>query len=155
MVKGSISGVMKQKTTILFLCTHNSARSQIAEALMNTIFSEYFEAASAGMEATHVNPYVIKVMEELGIDMSHARSKTVSEFRNKQFDYVVTVCDYAKEICPFYPGDIILHQQFPDPSQFTGDDDEILEKVRVVRDQIHQWLIETFKTGKDNHDQCK
>ena len=119
---------------------------------MNTLFSDQYEAASAGMEATLVNPHVIKVMEEMSIDMSHARSKTVTEFRNKQFDYVVTVCDYAKEICPFYPGDIILHQQFPDPSQFTGDDHEILEQVREVRDQIQQWLIETFKTGKDNLD---
>ena len=138
----------RRKTTILFLCTHNSARSQIAEALMNTLFSEQYKAASAGMEATNVNPYVIKVMEELGIDMSHARSKTVSEFSNKQFDYVVTVCDYAKEICPFYPGDVILHQQFPDPSQFAGNDHEILEKVREVRDQIQRWLLKTFKNRK-------
>ena len=88
MMKWSISGVMKlKKTTVLFLCTHNSARSQIAEALMNTMFSEQYEAASAGMEATHVNPSVIKVMEELGIYMSHARSKTVSEFRNNARAY--------------------------------------------------------------------
>lgn len=140
------------KKSVLFLCTHNSARSQIAEALMNAMFSDYYEAASAGMEATHINPYVIKVMEELGIDISHARSKTITEFRNAQFDYVVTVCDYAKEICPFYPGKVILHQQFPDPSQFTGDDQEIINKVREVRDQIQQWLIKTFKTGKDNLD---
>lgn len=134
-----------KKTTVLFLCTHNSARSQIAEALMNTMFSDHYEAASAGMEATHVNPYVIKVMEEMGIDLSYARSKTVSEFHNKQFDYVVTVCDYAKEICPFYPGDIILHQQFADPSQFTGTETEILEKVREVGDQIQKWLLNTFQ----------
>ena len=112
---------------------------------MNTMFSDQYEAASAGMEGTHVNPYVIKVMEEMGIDMSHTRSKTVTEFRNRQFDYVVTVCDYAKEICPFYPGDVILHQQFPDPSRFTGNDHEILEKVREVRDQIQRWLVQTFK----------
>lgn len=119
---------------------------------MNTMLSDRYEAASEGMEATHVNLYVIEVMEEMDIDMSHARSKTVTEFRNKQFDYVVTVCDYAKEICPFYPGDIILHQQFPNPSQFTGNDREIVKQVRQVQDQIQQWLIETFKTGKDNLD---
>jgi arsenate reductase len=115
---------------------------------MNAQFSYHYEAASAGMEATRVNPYVITAMEEVGIDMSHARSKTVSEFRNKEFDYVVTVCDYAKEICPFYPGEVVLHQQFPDPSQFTGNDHEILEKVREVRDQIQRWLLQTFKNRK-------
>ncbi|RKY02042.1 MAG: arsenate reductase ArsC, partial [Spirochaetes bacterium] len=104
------------KKTILFICTHNSARSQMAEGLVNYYYSEYFQAKSAGTIPTMVNPYALAVMKELGIDISHQRSKPIEEFRNKTFDIVVTVCDSARETCPFFPGKIVLHRGFEDPS---------------------------------------
>ena len=132
------------KKTVLFLCTHNSARSQMAEAFLNTLYHDRYTAYSAGIEATQVNPYVIHVMREINIDISRSQSKSMNDFHGKHFDYVVTVCDHAKEVCPFFPGDIILHQSFEDPSQFTGDDETILVNVRSVRDQIKTWIITTF-----------
>ena len=128
---------------ILFICTHNSARSQMAEGLMRALFGNKFESYSAGTVATGVNPLAIKVMAEIGIDISHHRSKSVEEFRGWKFDYVVTVCDQAKETCPFFPGaKEYLHKGFEDPSQYRGN--EALEKFRKVRDEIKEWLIETF-----------
>lgn len=136
------------KKRVLFICTHNSARSQMAEGLMNTLHGDKYEAYSAGIEPTRVNPYVVKVMEEIGIDISRQRSKSIQEFREKHFDYVVTVCDDAKEACPFFPGDNILHKSFQDPSKFKGTDDEILEKVRHVKDEIRDWIYKIFGTQK-------
>ena len=132
------------KKTVLFICTHNSARSQMAEGFLNALHGDRYESQSAGIEPTKVNPYAVKVMAEAGIDISKQRSKSIEEFRGKIFDYIVTVCDHAKETCPFFPGDKILHQSFTDPSQFKGKDDEILEKVRHVRDEIRDWIEETF-----------
>jgi arsenate reductase len=91
-----------------------------------------------------VNPYAIRVMAEIGIDISKHQSKSIEEFRGKIFDYVVTVCDHAKATCPFFPGKTILHQSFSDPSTFTGSEDEILTNVRCVRDDIKSWIAETF-----------
>lgn len=115
---------------------------------MNTLHGDKYEAYSAGIEPTRVNPYVVKVMEEIGIDISRQRSKSIQEFREKHFDYVVTVCDDAKEACPFFPGDNILHKSFQDPSKFKGTDDEILEKVRHVKDEIRDWIYKIFGTQK-------
>jgi len=133
---------MKKK--VLFICTHNSARSQIAEGFLNTLYRSSYEAHSAGIEPTSVNPYAIKVMTEIGIDISTHHSKSMEEFRGENFDYVVTVCDHAKEACPFFPGEIILHEGFDDPSEFTGTEDEILAEVRRVRDEIKGWIEKTF-----------
>ena len=129
----------------LFVCTHNSARSQIAEGLLNALYNDRYKAYSAGTDPSTINPYVIKAMEEIGIDFSKHRSKSINEFSGKTFNYVVTVCDHAKEVCPFIPGDTILHKNFKDPSEFKGTDEEILERVRKVRDEIKQWIEKTFR----------
>jgi len=133
------------KEKVLFICTHNSARSQIAESYVNNLLSDRYEAHSAGTEPSNINPYVVKVMEEVDIDLSEVRPKSIEEFRGKNFDYVVTVCDHAKEVCPFFPGEDVLHKSFEDPSEFEGSDEEILEKVRKVRDEIKKWILKTFK----------
>jgi arsenate reductase (thioredoxin) len=130
---------------VLFLCTHNSARSQIAECLMNTMMGDCYEAHSAGLEPGKLNPFVVRAMAEVDINIASNRTKGVDEFINQDFDFVVTVCDKAGEVCPWFPGaKETLHQGFPDPSTFTGTDKEIMERVRQVRDQIKEWIVETF-----------
>jgi arsenate reductase len=133
---------MKQK--VLFICTHNSARSQIAEALLRTLYGNYYEAFSAGIEPSSVNPYAVEVMKEIGIDISNNQSKSIEEFRDMTFDYVVTVCDNAKETCPFFPGKKIIHESFEDPAEFEGDIEETLTVFRRVRDEIKDWIKKTF-----------
>ncbi|VBB06453.1 low molecular weight phosphotyrosine protein phosphatase [Lucifera butyrica] len=138
---------MKKK--VLFLCTHNSARSQMAEGLLRARYGDRYESFSAGTEPGKLNPYVVRAMAEIGIDISGHWSKSLNEFLRDEFDYVVTVCDSAKEGCPYFPGGKkLLHESFPDPSGFTGTDEEIMAGVRTVRDQIQQWITETFGVGK-------
>ena len=138
---------MKQK--VLFICTHNSARSQMAEAFLNALYPNKYQAFSAGTEPGTINPYVVKVMAELGFDLANNKTKGVSEFQNQKIDYVVTVCNSAKEHCPFFPGaKNYLHHGFTDPSSFTGTEADILAQVRTVRDGIKSWLEETF--GSEN-----
>jgi len=127
---------MKQK--VLFICTHNSARSQIAEGLLRTLYGNRYEAYSAGVEPLSVNPYAVEVMKELGIDLSTHRSKSIEEFQGMMFDYVVTVCNHAKETCPFFPGKRILHKEFDNHSSFDGSIEEILAIFRRVRDEIKE-----------------
>jgi arsenate reductase len=116
---------------VLFVCTHNSARSQIAEALLQRLGGPDFEVCSAGTEATRVNPYAIRVLAEQGIDWSHARSKVITEFLDQQFDYVITVCDRARETCPVFPGSTnTLHWGLDDPSEVEGTDEVRLEAFR-------------------------
>ena len=91
------------------------------------------------------------IMAEIGIDISTNRSKSIDEFRGKHFDYVVTVCDHAKETCPFFPGEQILHTSFQDPSRFKGTEDEILIEVRRIRDEIKDWIVKTFKDVSAPH----
>jgi arsenate reductase len=108
---------------VLFVCTHNSARSQIAEALLGRYGGADFEAHSAGTEATRVNPYAVRVLAELGIDWSQARSKVIDEFLDQRFDYVITVCDRARATCPVFPGSVnSLHWGLDDPSEVDGTD---------------------------------
>lgn len=133
---------MKKK--VLFICTHNSARSQMAEGLLDALYRDKYEARSAGVEPAEVNSYAIKVMAEISIDISKHRSKSIIEFRGQNFDYVITVCDHAKETCPFFPGEEVFHKGFRDPSEFKGNEDEILEKVRQVRDEIRVWIKKAF-----------
>ena len=133
--------------TVLFICTHNSARSQMAEAFLNKLCGDKYEAKSAGVTPTQINSHVAKVMTEIGIDLSTYRSKSLLEFEGKTFDYVVTVCDSAREVCPFFPGEIEIDKSFPDPAAFTGTEEEILRKVRVVRDDIKNWVKDTFCRG--------
>lgn len=122
---------------VLFLCTHNSARSQMAEGLLRALGGERFEVFSSGTEATHVRPLAIKAMAELGIDISGQRSKVLTEYLAQPFDYVITVCDQANETCPIFPGARHrLHWSFPDPSKVTGDEAAQLTAYRNVRDAI-------------------
>lgn len=132
------------KKRVLFICTHNSARSQIAEGLLNSLYGSRYEAHSAGIAPTAINPFAVRAMAEIGIDISANRSKSIEEFRGENFDYVVTVCDDAREACPFFPGKKVIHKSFQDPSQFRGTDDEILADVRKVRDEIKGWIESTF-----------
>lgn len=132
------------KKTVLFLCTHNSARSQMAEALLNTLHGDRYKAQSAGITPTKINPYVVKAMAEIGINISKNRSKSIEEFRGENFNYVVTVCDSARESCPFFPGEKVIHKAFKDPSQFKGSEEKIMNGVRQLREEIREWLENTF-----------
>ncbi len=133
------------KSSVLFICTHNSARSQMAEGLMNHFFGDRYRVSSAGTEATGVNPFAIQALGEIGVDISAHHSKTVGEFRGECFDTVVTVCDNARESCPFFPGKRVIHKSFRDPSHTDGSGEEVLQAFREVRDEIHAWLEEEFK----------
>jgi arsenate reductase (thioredoxin) len=125
------------KSRVLFLCTHNSARSQMAEGLLGHLAGERFEPFSAGTEATRVRPEAIKAMREVGVDISGQRSETLDRYLGEPFDYVVTVCDDANEACPVFPGaKRRLHWSFEDPSQATGSEERRIRKFREVRDRI-------------------
>ena len=125
------------KKRVLFLCTHNSARSQMAEALLRTLAGEGFDAFSAGTEATHVRPLAIRAMAEIGIDISAQESKTLDRYLQEPFDAVITVCDQANEACPvFFGARERLHWSFPDPSRAQGSEAEQLAVYRQVRDAI-------------------
>jgi len=130
-----------QKHRVLILCTGNSARSQMAEALLRHDAGERFEVESAGTKPGHVRPEAIAVMDEIGIDISGHRSKSVEEFAGQEFDYVLTVCDSAKESCPIYPGHANrIHRNFEDPAAVRGSQDERLAVFRRVRDEIREYL---------------
>jgi arsenate reductase (thioredoxin) len=129
------------KQRVLFLCTHNSARSQMAEGLLRALAGNRFEAMSAGTEATHVRPLAIRAMRELGVDISGQESKTLDRYLREPFDYVITVCDDANEACPFFPGAANrLHWSFEDPLRAEGSEEERLAVFRSVRDGIRQRL---------------
>jgi len=130
---------------VLFLCTHNSARSQMAEGILKNLYGDKFEVFSAGSEPSRVNPYAIRAMKEIGIDISHNSSKNMDSFKDNDIDYVVTVCDHVRESCPAFPGaKHNIHKGFRDPSQFRGKDDEILRGFRQVRDEIKSWIQNEF-----------
>jgi arsenate reductase (thioredoxin) len=133
-----------QKIQVLFICSHNSCRSQMAEGILNHFCGDFFHAQSAGIKKTHVHPLAIQVMNEIDIDISNQQSKHLDEFRNKKFDVVATVCDSAKETCPFYPGKKIIHQSFFDPSTVQGSKEKQLTTFRKTRDEIKQWLQKEF-----------
>jgi arsenate reductase (thioredoxin) len=127
------------KQRVLFLCTHNSARSQMAEGLLRALAGDRFEAMSAGTEATRVRPLAVRAMEEIGIDISGQESETLDRYLQERFDHVITVCDDANESCPFFPGaQSRLHWSFEDPSKAEGTEEERLEVFRSVRDRIRQ-----------------
>ena len=132
------------KHTILFICTHNSARSQLAEGLVNHYFGDHWEAKSAGTEKTVVKLFAIKAMSEAGIDIAHHTSKTIDIFQDKEFDVVVTVCDSAREACPFFPGKKVVHHSFVDPSNAQGSDADKLAAFCKTRDEIKAWLDENL-----------
>jgi len=130
------------KEKVLFVCVHNSARSQMAEALVNHDLAGQVKAFSAGVRPSRVNPRAIQVMSELGIDISHHRSKSVDALAEEQFDLVITVCDQAAEQCPLFPGDTeLMHAGFPDPARATGTEAEIMAAFRQVRDGMRAKMI--------------
>lgn len=132
---------MSDKKRVLILCTGNSARSQMAEGLLRHDGGDHFDVQSAGVEASFVRPQAIKVMSEIGIDISGHRSKSVDEFLGQEFDYVITVCDNANERCPVFPGKTErIHWSFDDPAAATGEEEMILETFRRVRDEIRKRL---------------
>jgi arsenate reductase (thioredoxin) len=126
---------------ILILCTHNSARSQMAEGLFRALAGECYIVHSAGSEPSRVHPLAIEAMAERNIDISQHRSKNLEEFLQQPLDYVITVCDNAAEQCPLFPGRAIrLHWSFPDPSAVTGEHSERLQAFRQVRDKLEQQI---------------
>ena len=129
------------KKSVLILCTGNSARSQMAEGLLRHDAGDRFDVESAGTKPGRVRPEAIAAMHEIGIDISGQRSKSVDEFRDRAFDWVLTVCDNAKETCPIFPGHgNRLHRNFEDPAAVEGADVQRLEAFRRVRDQIRAYL---------------
>jgi len=144
-----------QKKKVLFLCTHNSARSQMAEGLLRAMYGEEYAAYSAGVAATSVDPRAVLVMKEMGIDISSQHSKTSSEFGDTIFDLAVTVCDRARQACPIcstrleLPSSLpkareVIHRSFEDPAAALGTEEEQLEAFRRVRDEIADWISWSF-----------
>jgi arsenate reductase (thioredoxin) len=129
-----------KKTKVLFVCVHNSARSQMAEAWLNFLYGDRFEAQSAGLEPGRLNPLVVAAMVEAGLDISQNKTKSVFDFfkRGELFSWVITVCDEsAAERCPLFPGMVKrLHWSFPDPSRLTGTAEEKMAAIRKIRDAI-------------------
>jgi arsenate reductase len=132
---------MPDKSRVLILCTGNSARSQMAEGLLRHDAGDRFQVFSAGTKPSQIRPEAIAVMRELGIDISGQRSKSVDEFTGQSFDYVLTVCDNARESCPIFPGrSAMIHRNFEDPAALAGSEEERLGLFRRVRDEMRQYL---------------
>ena len=132
------------KIKVLFICTHNSARSQMAEGLMRDIGGQDFLVYSAGTNPAGVNPYAVKALKEIGIDISNQYSKTIKEVENIGFGWVVTVCDHAKEVCPYLPGKNVIHKAFYDPGTCRGSDEQVLSEFCRIRDEIKDWIEKEF-----------
>jgi arsenate reductase len=136
---------------ILVLCTGNSCRSQIAEGYLRHFAKGRAEVFSAGVETHGVNPKAVATMQEDGIDISYHTSNNVEEYRGIPFDYIITVCDNAKERCPFFPSDARrFHQNFPDPAKATGTEDEILNEFRRVREMIKDYCRKFVEDNLDS-----
>jgi arsenate reductase len=145
-----------KKTKVLFVCTHNASRSQMAEGFLRHLGGDAFEAYSAGTEPGELHPLAVEAVAEIGVDISGLRAKPIDEFVQQPFDYVITLCDDAREACPFFPNAAArLHWSFPDPSTAEGTHEERLAVFRQVRDGIRdriQELIAT-KTKETSNDQ--
>ena len=146
---------LQGKNKVLFLCTHNSARSQMAEGLLRSVYGDRYEAYSAGVEATTVNPLAVMVMKEIGVDISGQYSKTPQEYQDIIFDLAVTVCDNAKAACPIIITNLerptkltkareVIHKSFDDPATTVGSEEEQLKVFRRVRDEIKYWISQTL-----------
>lgn len=134
---------MTEKKRILYLCTGNSCRSQMAEAFTNKIKADQFNAQSAGVEPKKIDPKAVKAMAEVGIDISNQESKDIDSIGNLEFDYVVTLCDNAKESCPFFPAKTrLMHKGFEDPPKLAegANDEEAMEHYRRVREEIRAFV---------------
>lgn len=158
MKSDSASSSAEGKRKVLFLCTHNSARSQMAEGLLRATYGDRYEAYSAGVEATAVDSRAVLAMSEIGIDISGQRSKSSQEFLDTVFDLAVTVCDRARQACPIcstrleLPSSLpkareVIHRSFEDPAAALGTEEEQLIAFRRVRDEIKDWLAQVF--GRD------
>jgi arsenate reductase len=145
----------QDKKKVLFLCTHNSARSQMAEGLLRAMHGDRYEAYSAGVVATSVDPRAVFVLKEIGIDITSQHSKSSQEFQDTIFDLAVTVCDRAKQACPICSTELnlpsqsprakeVIHRSFADPAAAAGSEEERLEAFRRVRDEIKEWIYQTF-----------
>ena len=133
------------KTAVLFVCTHNSARSQMAEGLLRDRYGDHYDVYSAGTERTHVRPLAIEVTEEIGVDLSGHTSNTIEDLGDRTFDVIVTVCDAAREACPYLPAEKEnLHRSFEDPSAAEGSAEERRVVFRRVRDDLAAWIDDTF-----------
>jgi arsenate reductase len=136
------------KKRVLILCTGNSARSQMAEGLLRHMAGDRFDVVSAGTIASFVRPQAIEAMAEVGLDITGHRSKSLQEFLSEPFDYVITVCDNAKQTCPVFPGNATrIHWSFDDPAKAEGSDEEVLDVFRRVRDEIRARLSEFVATA--------
>lgn len=139
------TGSSGQPVRVLFICTHNSARSRMAEGYLRQQYGYLFETGSAGTEIRPVHPLAVAVMQEIGIDISQGHSKHLDEFIEWKPDIVVSVCDRAKQACPFFPGaHARIHAGFIDPTECTGTPDECLARFRQVRDAIVSWIDTNF-----------
>jgi arsenate reductase (thioredoxin) len=137
---------MAGKKTVLFICTANAARSQMAEGLLRAKYGERYEVFSAGTRLSHVSPRAIEVMREIGIDISYHHSKTLEEVKNLKFDLAATLCDRARMVCPVIPGaKRTIHRGYPDPHTGPGTDAEILAGYRRVRDDLAEWIDIEFR----------
>jgi arsenate reductase (thioredoxin) len=133
------------KKTVLFVCTHNAVRSQMAEALLNHIYGDRYTAYSAGSEPTQIDTLVISVIGEIGMDVRHHRSKGLDEFKESKLDNIVTVCDQAHESCPYFPGgNLRIHKSFSDPAKFQGNREKVISGYRRIRDEIKKWIEKEF-----------
>lgn len=155
MKSDSASSLAGGKRKVLFLCTNNSARSQIAEGLLRAMYGDRYDSYSAGVKATTVDPRAVLAMSEIGIDISAQRSKSSGEFLDTVFDLAVTVCDQARQACPICSTDIklpartprareIIHRSFEDPAATRGSKEEEMQAFRKVRDEIKEWISQTF-----------
>lgn len=144
------NNIMENKRRVLILCTGNSARSQMAEGLLRHDGGDWFEVESAGVIKSFVRPQAIAAMEEIGIDITGHRSKSVEEFAGQEFDYVITVCDNAKESCPVFPGKTQrIHWSFDDPAEADGSEAEVIAVFTRVRDEIRKNLQEFIKNVQE------
>lgn len=133
------------RPSILFICTQNAGRSQMAEGYLRARYGDRYQVCSAGTDPTRVSRKAILVMQEIGVDISGHRSKSLDEFAGREIDYAVTLCDRARAVCPVFPwAKEIIHRSFPDPGTFQGPDEEVMDRVRNVRDEITRWIDEYF-----------
>lgn len=122
----------------------------MAEGLLRNLYGDSYDVESAGLVPTSVNSYAIKVMKEIGIDITNQSSKSIENFRDEKFDYVVTVCDHAKEACPFFPGNKLIHKGFEDPSMFNDGEEEKIKAFRMIRDEIKDFIQNYFSNSYDD-----
>ncbi|HWN11100.1 MAG TPA: arsenate reductase ArsC [Pyrinomonadaceae bacterium] len=143
---------MADRKRVLILCTGNSARSQMAEGLLREMAGDRYAVASAGVAPTRVRQEAIAAMKEIGIDINEHRAKSIEEFTNDRFDYVITVCDNANQQCPTFPGAFHVHWSIEDPAAVAGDDDTRLKAFRIARDDLLRRLREFTKSQRGQAD---